>query len=156
MSPRLPTIICIEFAGGEPSLQRLEGRSLMPLLRGETPTNWRDFVICEEDYSPLTVRHHLNLPINDARATMIRTERWKYILHEAFRPELYDMENDPQEQNDLGEDPAYANIRQDMHERLFRWFRHRALRLARPDSFTMTRSQPGWVEEKAGVMIGHW
>lgn len=147
---------CIDFAGGTPNPQRLEGRSLMPLLRGETPTDWRDFVICEEDYSPLTVRHHLNLPINDARATMIRTKRWKYILHEAFRPELYDMENDPQEQNDLGEDPAYAHIRQTLHEKLFRWFRNRAVRFTRPDSYTMTRSQPGWVEETAGVMIGYW
>lgn len=147
---------CIEFAGGEPDPQRLEGRSLMPLIRGETPTDWRDFVICEEDYSPLTVRHHLDLPIHEARATMIRTERWKYILHEAFRPELYDMQNDPQEQHDLGEDPAYEDVRQELHERLFRWFRHRALRFTRPDSFTMMRSRPGWGEETAGVMIGHW
>lgn len=128
----------------------------MPFMRGETPPDWRTFVICEEDYSPISVRHHLDLPINEARATMIRTARWKYILHEAFRPELYDMQNDPQERHDLGDDPAYHSVRKELHERLFRWFRHRALRFTRADSFTMKRSQPGWVEETLGVMIGHW
>jgi len=147
---------CVEFAGGEPDPQRLEGRSLMPFIHGHSPEEWRDFVICEEDYSPLTVRHHLDLPIDDARATMLRTKRWKYILHECFRPELYDMENDPQEQNDLGDDPAYAGIRHDLHERLFRWFRRRALRFTKPDSFTMMRSAPGWPEESLGVLVGHW
>ncbi|MEZ4869043.1 MAG: sulfatase-like hydrolase/transferase [Caldilineaceae bacterium] len=150
----LPT--CVDFAGGSPDPQRLEGRSLLPWLRGPRPATWRDFVICEEDYSPLTVRHHLNLSIDEARATMLRTQRWKYILHERFRPELYDLEHDPQERRDLGDDPAYAAVRSELHEALFRWFRHRALRFTRPDSFTMLRSQPGWVEETMGIMIGHW
>lgn len=154
----VPTFV--EFCGGEPNPQRLEGRSLMPLLHGKTPNEipggWRDFAICEEDYSPLTVRYHMDLDIDDARATMVRTKRWKYILHEAFRPELYDMEADPHEQNDLGEDPAYADIRAELHEKLFHWFRRRALRFTRPDSFTMMRSKPGWAEETGGIYIGHW
>ena len=128
----------------------------MPFVRGEAPTSWRDFVICEEDYSPLTVRHHLGLAVEDARATMLRTERWKYILHERFRPELYDMQHDPQERADLGDDPAHVATRAELHEMLFRWFRQRALRLTRPDSFTRMRSQPGWVEENMGIYIGHW
>ncbi|MCB0097500.1 MAG: hypothetical protein KDE46_17340, partial [Caldilineaceae bacterium] len=85
-----------------------------------------------------------------------RTKRWKYILHERFRPELYDMQNDPQERVDLGDDPAHAATRAELHEMLFRWFRQRALRLTRPDSFTRMRSQPGWVEENMGIYIGHW
>ncbi|MEM7537346.1 MAG: sulfatase-like hydrolase/transferase [Chloroflexota bacterium] len=147
---------CVEYAGGEPNPQRLEGRSLMPLLRGELPDDWREFVICEEDYSPLTIRHHLNLEVNDARATMLRTKRWKYILHEVFRPQLYDMEKDPQEQHDLGDDPAYEDTRRELHEKMFRWFRGRALRFTRPDSFTMMRSRPKWANEMSGVRIGYW
>ena len=68
----------------------------------------------------------------------------------------YDMVADPQEQNDLGDDPAFAEIRAELHEKLFGWFRRRALRFTRPDSFTIMRSEPGWAEEKAGVYIGHW
>ncbi|MGB1253160.1 MAG: sulfatase-like hydrolase/transferase, partial [Candidatus Promineifilaceae bacterium] len=149
----VPTII--EFAGGTVNPQRLEGRSLLPLLHGNVPTDWRRFVISEEDFSPLTVRFHLDLPVEDARATMLRTKRWKYILHERFRSELYDMDNDPQERNDLGEHPDYESVRRDLHEQLFGWFRRRALRFTRPNSFTEMRSQPGWVES-LGVYIGHW
>ncbi|MCA9997043.1 MAG: DUF4976 domain-containing protein, partial [Anaerolineales bacterium] len=150
----VPTFV--EYSGGTPSVERLEGRSLLPLLHGATPSGWREYVICEEDYSPITVRTHLDLDVDDARATMIRTKRWKYIVHEQFRPELYDMDNDPQERHDLGEDPAYEAVRRELHEQLFRWFRRRKLRLTRTHAFTRMRSQPGWVEETMGVMIGYW
>ncbi|MCK5920653.1 MAG: sulfatase-like hydrolase/transferase, partial [Methylococcales bacterium] len=61
---------CIEFAGGVPNPKRLEGRSLMGFLWGKMPAKWRTHIICEEDYSMLAVRHHLDLPIAEARATM--------------------------------------------------------------------------------------
>ena len=149
----VPTLI--EYAGETPDPERLEGRSLMPFLRGEVPSNWREFAISEEDYSPLTVRHHLGLAVEDARATMLRTKRWKYILHERFRPELYDMISDPQERNDLGESAEHEHIRRDLHEKLFTWFRRRKLRFTRSDDYVMMRSQPGWIES-LGVYIGYW
>ena len=76
-------------------------------------------------------------------------------VHERFRSELYDMENDPQERVDLGDDPAYEAVRRDLHEQLFVWFRRRALRFTRPNSFTEMRSHPGWAEQ-SGVYIGYW
>ncbi|MCB0015843.1 MAG: hypothetical protein KDE34_28205, partial [Anaerolineales bacterium] len=72
-----------------------------------------------------------------------------------FRPELYDMENDPQEQNDLGEDPGYAELRLELERKLFRWLRQRKLRFTRTEEFTRMRSQPGWVEQQ-GIYIGYW
>ncbi len=147
---------CIDFAGGTPNPERLEGHSLMPFIRGESVNGWREFVVCEEDYGPLTVRHHMGLSIDDARATMLRTKRWKYILHEKFRPELYDMKNDPQERNDLGTAPAYEALRKEFESKLFRWFRQRKLRFTRTNEFTMTRSQPGWTQHVSGVWIGYW
>ena len=50
---------------------------------------------------------------------MLRTDRWKFILHERFRPQLFDMENDPDELVDLGADPGYESVRRNLHERLF-------------------------------------
>jgi arylsulfatase A-like enzyme len=41
----------VEAAGGKVPDHIIEGRSLMPWLRGETPENWRDFAISEYDYS---------------------------------------------------------------------------------------------------------
>ncbi len=149
----IPTFV--EFAGSQPDPERLEGHSLMPIIRGEMPASWRKFVICQEDYSMLTVRHHLNLPIDNARATMLRTNRWKFILHEAFPPELYDLEKDPTERHNLGNDPAYESIRRELNEQLFRWFRNRKLQITKSRQYILKRSQPGWIEEQ-GVFIGYW
>ena len=41
---------------------------------------------------------------------MIRTGRWKYIYHVGYPPQLFDLENDPHEVEDLGNNPVYANM----------------------------------------------
>jgi choline-sulfatase len=38
---------------------------------------------------------------------MVRKGRWKYIHHVGYRAELFDLESDPGETTDLGEDPAH-------------------------------------------------
>lgn len=50
---------------------------------------------------------------------MIRKGRWKYNFYAGFdHPELYDLENDPEEMHDLGSDPAYAGVRAELHGEL--------------------------------------
>lgn len=50
---------------------------------------------------------------------MIRSGQWKYNFYAGFDDaELYDLESDPEEQTDLGADPAYATVRSELHERL--------------------------------------
>ena len=39
---------------------------------------------------------------------MLRNGRWKYIHYVGFEPELFDLENDPDELTNLGADPAFA------------------------------------------------
>ena len=41
----------VEMAGGTPPMHIPEGRSLVPLLAGERPAGWRDYVISEYDYA---------------------------------------------------------------------------------------------------------
>jgi arylsulfatase A-like enzyme len=86
-----PTIL--DFAGVEiPKL--MQGRSLKPLLAGQTPPDWRmDFF-----YEHLFVRH--NIPKSEG----VRTERWTYVRWFDQNPlveELYDHQKDFDQVNNL-------------------------------------------------------
>ena len=61
----------------------------------------------EIDFSGRGSRTLLDLHPWECRAHMLRTVRWKYILHERFRPQLFDLDSDPGEFVDLGDDPGY-------------------------------------------------
>lgn len=142
----------VEAAGGTPPYHRLEGRSLGPLLRGEA-TEWREFAVSESDYSGRDARADLDLAPMDARCFMLRTERWKYVLHQTYRPQLFDLEADPDEYVDLGADPALAAVRAELHEKLFAWFRSRRLRVTITDEEIVRRTGAA---DRQGVLIGHW
>src|SRR5690606_14078381 len=92
----------LEWAGGAPEPHRLEGRSLMPLMEGTPASGWREAAFCDSDFSLRHARRTLGLAVNDARGFMVREAGWKYIHFERFAPQLFDLENDPAEQNDLG------------------------------------------------------
>lgn len=148
----IPTFI--ERLGGEVQGQWLEGRSLAPFLTGEAVTGaWRDAVFAECDYSLRHARKTLDLDPMDARACMIRTGRWKYVHHVRFRPELYDLRNDPLEQQDLGGDARHEAVRAELATRLFDWLYQRRSRVGVSDD---------WIREstgmafKRGYRFGYW
>jgi arylsulfatase A-like enzyme len=94
-----------------------DGRSLLPLLRGDA-ADWRDDVLCELDYGFRRARLALGRPPSQCRAAMLRTKEWKYVHWEGFRPQLFDMMRDPAELIDLGADPAYHSVRRSCASRL--------------------------------------
>ena len=149
----LPTIV--QFAGGQVCKQRVEGNSLLSFTRGiDTPDQKREYTLSQIDYSDRGPRVSLDLHPYDCRAHMIRNYEWKYILHEKFRPQLYNMKDDPEEFIDLGDSPEYASVRDEMHEKIFSWFRKRLIRTEMDyDSlFEMGVER----DEKIGILIGHW
>ncbi len=96
--------------------QDMQGRSLRPLLRGETPGDWRD---------SMYYRYWMHRPHFDVAAHFgVRTDRYKLIysyrlplgaagaLAEPTPPEweLFDLEKDPAEMNNVYDDPAYADV----------------------------------------------
>ncbi|MBA2278231.1 MAG: sulfatase [Chloroflexia bacterium] len=116
----------------------LQGRSLLPLVRGETDVV-NDAIFAEVTY---------HAAYEPQRA--VRTDRWKYIrrygehpgpvlpnvdggpskdlwLHYGWRErplaheQLYDLIFDPNEANNLADDPAYAEPLADLRARLDGW-----------------------------------
>ena len=132
----LPTFI--DAVGGEAWPHRLEGRSVLPLLRGGVPGDWRNAVFAEADYAWSAARLELNVAPHEARAIMIRTERWKFVHFENFRPQLFDLAEDPDELVDLGAGDGHAAIRAELHERIF----YLAARAAHPHHHLRHRSRP--------------
>ena len=56
-----------------------------------------------------------------ARAKMVRTDRHKYVHRVEGDCELYDLEDDPDELNNLAGDSAHAGVVAQMKERLLRF-----------------------------------
>jgi len=151
----LPTFI--ETAGGEVPEHIIEGKSLLPILHGEEPAEWRTYAVSESEFAPRVATWELGIKPHEARATMIRTADWKYIHHEKFRPELFDLKNDPHEFSDLGDDPDYEDIRAEMRGFMFDSLRQRKTRTTFPDVEIEKRAKMALSEKpKRPVFIGVW
>ena len=149
----LPTLV--EVAGGVLQSERIEGRSLLPWIRQQNAIKpERDFAISEIDFSERGPRTLLQVHPHECRARMIRTSQWKYILHERFPPQLFDLENDPDELDDLGADLAYQVVLHEFHERLFSWYRNLKARTEMPTEHLFDMG-PGR-DEELGILIGRW
>lgn len=147
----IPTFV--EMFGGDPAYDWLEGRSLVPMIHGTADTSWRDAVFAEHDYSLRGARPAMGLHPKESKSWMVRTGRWKYIHHATFRPELYDLQNDPLEQQDLGADHGHEAIRAQMAGRLLQWFSERKSRVVQKDAQILASTNMAW---ERGVFFGKW
>jgi arylsulfatase A-like enzyme len=148
----VPTLM--EYMGLELPTHILEGHSIKSLIEGETPSAWRDAVFSEFDYSfRERTRNTLKRPIHGCRIFCVRTERWKFIWYEGFRPQLFDLENDPHEFTDLGRDGDYRAVRQELQDRLFHWTRNLNYRQTVPDAVTAGHTARS---EAGGLRLGLW
>ena len=148
----VPTFI--ELAGGQVASHILEGRSLLSQIQSkEKPENWRKFVFSEADYAWRGARTELQLAPDQTRAFMVRNHRWKYIHFEHFRPQLFDLQSDPQELNDLGNHPDYEAIRAELSQAVYDWFRHRKTRVTISNEDVASRTGKA---QQNGYLFGIW
>jgi arylsulfatase A-like enzyme len=145
----------IDYLGGTPPDHILEGRSLLPLLHGAMPANWRSVVFSEYDYSMQDVRLMLKQPIEQCRLFMVFDGRWKYIHASGFRPMLYDLETDPQELTDRGADASCADVIARMRAILFDWALHPKMHITTPNAKIAAYADQQ-LQVKNGVLIGIW
>ena len=102
----LPTVL--DYLGMKdktPTAPKLPGKSFAPVLHGQDE-KW-DNVIYHEF----------------GNARMIRTPKWKLTIRHPYGPdELYDMENDPDEKENLIHIGQYADIKKDLRKKLSAFF----------------------------------
>ena len=144
----------IDYFGGTPPDHILEGRSLKPLLHGEQPA-WRKVLFSEYDYSMQDVRLKLNQPIEQCRLFMAFDGRWKYIHATGFRPMLYDLESDPQEFADRGEDPSCADVIARLQAALFDWALHPKMHITTSNA-RIADYADRQLQVRNGILIGIW
>jgi len=123
----------VEAAGGKVPDHIIEGRSLMPWLRGETP-DWREYAISEYDYSPTPQCVQLGLEPRDARLFMVFDGRFKLMHAEGgFRPMLFDLQEDPKEFNDLAKSDKHRAEIDKLYGYLAQWGRRLAQRITKSE-----------------------
>ena len=90
----------------------MQGRSMVPLLKGHTPLNWRKehyYHYYEYPGSHMVKRHY-----------GISTERYKLIhyYYDIDEWELYDRKSDPEEMKNVYNDPLYSSVKKELHKHL--------------------------------------
>ncbi|MEX2566252.1 MAG: sulfatase [Cyclobacteriaceae bacterium] len=103
-----PTLL--DYAGVEVAPE-MQGESFRKLVSGETD-EWRDAVYYTyyEYPSVHMVKRHYG----------VATERYKlmHFYYDIDEWEMYDLEKDPQEMNNVYDDPSYAEVREELHQKL--------------------------------------
>jgi hypothetical protein len=97
---------------GEKVSADMQGRSKVPVLKVNTPPDWR-----KEHYS-----HYYEYPGSHTvkRHYGISNERYKLIhfYYDIYGWELFDLQTDPMELKNVYDDPSYSSVRRDLHNKL--------------------------------------
>ncbi|MGC9523372.1 MAG: sulfatase-like hydrolase/transferase [Anaerolineae bacterium] len=86
------------------------GASLMPFLRGESPTSWREEIHTQCNGVELYYTQR-----------SVMTRDFKYVFNGFDLDELYDLRTDPDELCNLAADPAYEDVKREMLGRMWRF-----------------------------------
>ena len=130
--PTLCEMVGVEIPYG------VQGRSLWPLLTGQAcdPRQFKSIYAevgfggefyDETERPPLHFPYEgptfdeLNSVTQSGKLKMVRQDRWKLLFDHTGHGELYDVQGDPSELNNLWDAPEHRVARQEMTEELLRW-----------------------------------
>jgi arylsulfatase A-like enzyme len=100
-------------AAGLPVPADMQGRSFLPLLRGETPGDWRTSMYYRYYHYPQDHRVQPHYGVRTAKHKLIyfnKIDQW----------ELFDLTKDPHELKNVYADPAYAETMKTLKEEMYR------------------------------------
>jgi len=98
---------------GAPAEAKFDGRSMLPLLRGETVDDWRDHILYEYQWE-------WNFPATPTLFS-IRTDRYKYVYYHGHWDidSFHDLKTDPHERHNLINVPAYKDQIEKLRDTMF-------------------------------------
>jgi arylsulfatase A-like enzyme len=90
----------------------MQGRSMVPILKGKTPGNWRKehyYHYYEYPGSHMVKRHY-----------GMSTGQYKlmHYYYDIDEWEMYDLKTDPYELKNIYDNPSYASVKKNLHKRL--------------------------------------
>ena len=102
-----------------------DGFSLMPFLTStKAPLNWRTEVHWEFDFREIVdpqVEQALNINQHQCALNVIRDDHYKYVHFTALPPLFFDLQKDPNEFNNLADDPNYQGLVLKYAQKLISW-----------------------------------
>jgi arylsulfatase A-like enzyme len=99
-------------AAGVAIPDEMQGASMLPILKGNKPDNWRKYVYYH--YYESGGEH------NVAKHIGVRSDRYKLIyFYENKEWELYDMQKDADELDNVYGNPVYKEIQDSMKQQLW-------------------------------------
>lgn len=104
----------LELAGVPGSKPDIQGQSILPILKNPE-SSWRDKVFYEYYWE-------MAFP-STPTIFAVRTDRYKYIFNQGVWDinELYDLEKDPYEMNNLIRSPEHQKIAEELRSEIFNW-----------------------------------
>lgn len=120
----VPTVLSL--LGADVPMQ-CDGRSLVPFLDGDDPSDWRDEVHWEYDFrepADRSLERMFDVTIEECSLAVLRDAHGKYVHftgYPAFPPVFFDLDADPGELCNRAGDAAVAPTVLDYAQRLLAW-----------------------------------
>ncbi|MFC4203362.1 sulfatase-like hydrolase/transferase [Candidimonas humi] len=99
-----------------PTILQAAGVATPALMEGRPGRSLFETLADPDPQRPVFSEYHA--AGSNSAGYMLRKGRWKYHYYVRHRPELFDLQADPEELRDLAGDPAYAAVQAEMHAAL--------------------------------------
>ena len=109
-------------ASNSPELPRSNGKSLLKHLQDPIKNKWNNLAFSEycmdassiNDFSGNLMGTDVHAKEGGVQNRMVRKDNFKLIYYHGYDVELFDLENDPDELNDLSKDNNYLNKKKEL------------------------------------------